>query len=337
MSRNNHRELPTNLYESKGYFRYRHPITKKWFHLGNNRETAIKEANQLNTILSHRSKKVEEILNSEESKNFGEFIEHFIKNILPHQNYAQKTIENYLHRITHIKNHLGHFSVEKINTKNLATFFSQYPPTQSNYYRAVLSIIFKHAIAEGFTDKNPASATLKKTVTKQRLRLTLNQFETIRNHAPDWLKNAMDLALITGQRREDIAKLKWTDIHDGFVWIQQHKTKNRIKINLSENLKALLIKCDKENEFVIGEIKGNSERITKEFAKAREKSGLKTNATFHEIRSLSGYLYKQAGIEKRDIQMLFGHSSEKMTEHYLEGYEEKWTEIMTTNTELIKR
>ncbi len=337
MSRNNHRELPTNLYESKGYFRYRHPVTKKWFHLGNNRETAIKEANQLNIILSYRSKKVEEILNSEQSKNFGEFIEYFIENILPFQNLAQETIKNYLQRIANIKKHLGHFSIEKINTKNLSEFFNQYPTNQSNYYRAVLSVIFKHAMAEGFTDKNPAAATLKKTVTKQRLRLPLEHFETIRSHAPEWLKNAMDLALITGQRRKDIAALKWTDIHDGFIWIQQHKTHNRIKINLSENLKVLLIKCSKENEFVIGEIKGNEDKITKAFAEAREKSGLKTNATFHEIRSLSGYLYEQAGIEKREIQMLFGHSSEKMTEHYLEGHEEKWTEIITTNTTLIKR
>jgi enterobacteria phage integrase len=146
----------------------------------------------------------------------------------------------------------------------------------------------------------------------------------------------MDLALMTGQRRKDIADLKWADIHDGFVWIQQHKTHNRIKINLSQELLILLTKCSKENEFVIGEIRGNEDKITKSFAGAREKSGLKTNATFHEIRSLSGYLYEQAGIEKREIQMLFGHSSEKMTEHYLEGHEEKWTEIRATDRILRK-
>jgi site-specific recombinase XerD len=114
-----------------------------------------------------------EILNSEQSKNFSEFIEYFIKNILPTQNLAQKTIQDYLQKIPHIKKDLGRFSVEKITTKHITDFLNHYPPTQSNYYRAVLSVIFKHAIAEGFTDKNPAAATLKKTVTKQRLRLPL--------------------------------------------------------------------------------------------------------------------------------------------------------------------
>ncbi len=51
----------------------------------------------------------------------------------------------------------------------------------------------------------------------------------------------MDFALTTAQRRDEIANLKWTDIHDGFLWIQQHKTKNRIKINLSEDIKSCAI------------------------------------------------------------------------------------------------
>jgi len=336
MGRKRIKDLPPNLYESKGYYKYKHPITKKWFHLGSNLEMATKETLQLNAIFLPRSENIKRIIESEQYKNFGEFVDYFTESILPNKNLAQKTIKDYLQKIPHIREHLGKKSIENITVKEIAEFLSKYPPTQSNYYRAVLSVIFKYAMAEGFTDKNPANLTLKKTIVKQRLRLSLKEFEIIKSHAPNWLKNTMDLALITGQRREDIAKLKWDNIHDGFIWIQQHKTKNRIKINLSEELKALLIKCCKENEFVIGEIKGNAERITKGFAEAREKSGLETTATFHEIRSLSAHLYEENGIDKKQIQMLLGHTTEKMTEHYLEGHGEKWTEITATDRILTK-
>ncbi|MEY3220285.1 MAG: hypothetical protein RIT27_1642, partial [Pseudomonadota bacterium] len=69
---------------------------------------------------------------------------------------------------------------------------------------------------------------------------------------------------------------------------------------------------------------------------AREKSGIETTATFHEIRALSAHLYEEAGIDKKHIQMLLGHTTEKMTEHYLEGHGEKWTEIMATDKILTK-
>ena len=135
--------LPNNLYEKKGYFNYKHPITKNWFYMGGDKEIAINE-----------------------------FIDYFMTDILPTKNLASKTIQDYLQKTVHIKEQLGHKSIEKIDTKDISEFLNKYPPTQSNYYRAVLSIIFKHVVAEGFTDKNPAASTIKKTMTKQRERLT---------------------------------------------------------------------------------------------------------------------------------------------------------------------
>ena len=336
MGRKRIKDLPPNLYESNGYYRYRHPITKKSFYIGNNKELALKEAEQINWLLMPKSELVQQIIDNPQDKNLATFIDYFKANILPTKKLAQKTTQDYLQKIVNIKEQLGNKSTDKITVKDISEFLNKYPPTQSNYYRAVLSIIFKHAIAEGLTKENPASSTLKKTVEIKRQRLTLDGFNTIKQHAPDWLQNAMELAIITGQRREDIAKLKWTDIHDGFMWIQQQKTKNRIKIILSEGLSTVLIKCRNESEFVIGKIRGNAERITKAFAEARQKSNLETTATFHEIRALSAHLCEEAGIDKKRIQMLLGHTTEKMTEHYLEGHGEKWTEIEATDRILTR-
>ncbi|MDE1465773.1 hypothetical protein [Spartinivicinus poritis] len=38
--------------------------------------------------------------------------------------------------------------------------------------------------------------------------------------------------------------------------------------------------------------------------------------TFHEIRSLGGYLYEKAGYGKSTIRRLMGHTEEYMTNYY---------------------
>ncbi|WP_347299292.1 tyrosine-type recombinase/integrase, partial [Clostridium perfringens] len=61
-------------------------------------------------------------------------------------------------------------------------------------------------------------------------------------------------------------------------------------------------------------------RLSKGFVKARNNSGIPLSEnppTFHEIRSLAGRMYeKEYG--KEFTQKLLGHTSEKMTQKYLD-------------------
>ncbi|CAM8390991.1 hypothetical protein ENINMM134B_08930 [Enterobacter intestinihominis] len=67
--------------------------------------------------------------------------------------------------------------------------------------------------------------------------------------------------------------------------------------------------------------------LTKGFVKARKLSGLEFSEhppSFHEIRSLSGRTY-EASRGKDFVQKLFGHTSKKMTEKYLDVREKVFT------------
>ncbi|ENL6658766.1 tyrosine-type recombinase/integrase [Klebsiella pneumoniae] len=69
--------------------------------------------------------------------------------------------------------------------------------------------------------------------------------------------------------------------------------------------------------------------LTKKFVTARKLSGLSCSdnpPTFHEIRSLSGRIYK-AAYGKEFAQKLFGHKSEKMTEMYLNKRQKEYVMI----------
>jgi len=241
MGRKRIKDLPPNLYENNGYYQYKHPISGKHFGLGKEKEIAIEEALQINYALKPLSERVQKIILNTDKKSqlFEEFIEYFKNELLPTRNLSDSMIKDYHRKLPHIITALGKKSFEKLNIQDIAQFLKQFPANQSNNYRSALKVIFQYAIAEGLTEKNLADATIKKTVTIKRQRLTLDGFSEIKKHAPDWLKNAMDLALITGQRRSDIVRLCWEDIHDEFIWIKQQKVEKwgtgQIKIPVTKN------------------------------------------------------------------------------------------------------
>ncbi|XUK74074.1 Integrase [Erwinia rhapontici] len=206
--------------------------------------------------------------------------------------------------------------------------------------RSVLSDIFREAIVEGHISNNPVTPTRTTTPTVSRERLELEQYIAIRESASTmapWVGLAMDLALLTGQRREDVAAMRFDDIDNSRLQVTQGKTGMMISFPLdleieSMNLKlgTIIDRCHlaSTTEFMISAgIRKNStggslhlDSLTKNFAEARIKSGLTFQSkppTFHEIRSLSGRLYeKEKG--KHFAQQLMGHKSEKMTDKYLD-------------------
>jgi len=76
-------------------------------------------------------------------------------------------------------------------------------------------------------------------------------------------------------------------------------------------------------------MKLTGDQLSKGFAKARDLAEVgkdsKYPPTFHELLSLGEYLRKEQGWTIKQIQILRGHSSEKMTQKYLDGQE--WTTV----------
>lgn len=146
----------------------------------------------------------------------------------------------------------------------------------------------------------------------------------------------MDLALVTGQRREDLTQMQFDHVVDGRLQVEQGKAGTLISLPLDLELKCVGLRlgtvidhCRRTSttDFLLSAgVRKNSpdgslppDGLTKKFVAARKASGLdfeENPPTFHEIRSLAGRLYeKERG---RDFaQKLLGHTSEKMTLKYL--------------------
>lgn len=168
-----------------------------------------------------------------------------------------------------------------------------------------------------------------------------SQIYTAAKSLPVWVTLAMDLAVVTGQRVGDLCRMKWEDIRDGYIYVEQEKTGSRLAIPVELHVESLRIFLDETLKKCKESLKGetiiastrceslSSGTISRYFMRARKASGLLFNGeppTFHELRSLSARLYEKQ-ISKEFAQHLLGHKSDSMASQYRNDRGREWDKI----------
>ena len=210
--------------------------------------------------------------------------------------------------------------------------------------------VFNYAVAKGLTPDNPAAATIPRKEKKKCKRHTMQGLLAIRAAAPQWLQNAIDIALITGQRREDIVTMKFEHIRDGYLYIIQDKTMRSsnagyLRIQITPQLREVIARCrdDIVSPFLIHRRPDRLDTrqrdakvhwtcieesyLSHKFQDARTLANPSPEQQpgFHEIRALVEHLYKRAGL---NAQQILGHASEKTTKNYDRDHHDiVWTEV----------
>ncbi|MGC3891239.1 phage integrase Arm DNA-binding domain-containing protein [Pseudomonas urmiensis] len=345
--------LPINLYfdARRGTYRYRRPTDGKWFQFGEDRGRAIDAASQLNTAFFRGGDLVAAVL-GETSVTVTEFLHTYEKDVLPPRELAKATLDLYAVRFKQIRAALGEKPIDQITIRMVAEFLEPLTARASNQARAILIDLFNHAAAKGLCPDNPAGNTIPKIEKKQRKRHTVEGLRAIREKSPRWLQNAIDLALITAQRRGDILDMKFEDAREGYLYVVQSKTEKAsdagwLKIKITDQLADVLARCrddilspylvhrrperKKKREGKDHWTKVDERFLTRAFKDARDAAGcyrdLKEEEMpgFHEVRALSLHLYKRAG---KDGQKIAGHTTEGMTRNYQKGHEDViWSEV----------
>lgn len=348
---------PDNLYPCKNGSKYRHPVTKKETWMGTDLDRAKDAARKLNAILANTGTSlVNAVLGLD--KTVANAIEVMRREDLPNRGWSPATAALNDYRINRILRDMGSKAVDQVSVKDIAEYLRVVTesPRARQQFRLVLVWIFACALQEGWIESNPVEQTRKVKAPRQRARLTLDGYKAVHAHAPAWLQVAMDLSLQTLLRREDIVSLRRReDIRDGFLFVIPSKTEGssgiRLKIPVTPPLQAVLDRAADGvvSPFIVHRLPERSrprelraadrthhtqvlpEQLTRAFADARDASkafeGIDNPPTFHEIRSLGGALYQDAGWTLQQVQALMGHASEAMTKHYLEGHEAPWVEV----------
>ena len=128
----------------------------------------------------------------------------------------------------------------------------------------------------------------------------------------------MDLALLTGQRPADVLKLKRTNIRDGALWVVQNKTGQRLSVEMTGELAAVIARINERPRQAISAwlIQDESAQPLTQFALRSRFDKARTLAKvafrFRDIRA-------KAATDTGDLahsQKLLGHENRDMTAHY---------------------
>jgi len=248
---------------------------------------------------------------------------------------CDKTKANRLTSLQYITTRFGDSIISNIRPHEISkAILELYKEKPQKAKRVLIEIkdCFAEALIYGWINRNPAIGVKIPPVRVVRKRLTLEQWWGMLKDSmietPPWVSRMLALALITGQRRSDLVKMRFSDIWDDALHIKQHKTGTLIALPLdltldaiSVSLRDLIEDCKSyttKGETLLRKHNGESlgdASLSARFEITREKAlgSIQHPPSLHECRSLSERLYRVQGI---NTMMLLGHKHQTMTDLY---------------------
>lgn len=236
---------------------------------------------------------------------------------------AARTQKDNLKELDRLRAVFGAVLIENIKPHHVRAYLDKRGQTakaRANREKALLSHVFNKAREWGYTDApNPCQGVKGFTEAGRDRYVTDAEFQAVHAKADATLRDAMDLALLTGQRPADVLKMKREHIRDGALFVAQNKTGakraieivgelaqvlERIAARKRERLSAFLIQDDNGRPLTLLALRGR-------FDKARKAAGVAFQ--FRDIRAKTA---SDTG-DLAHSQRLLGHKTRDMTEHYV--------------------
>lgn len=223
------------------------------------------------------------------------------------------------------------FAPAQVTTPICSQFLKTYAakPRTHNIYRNVLGQVLAFAAVEGLREDHNPIKNIPGKETRGRNRIVTDaEVITIKAAALKAARNGealvqmIDLAMLTGQRIGDLIGLRWQDVTDSGLIVQQGKTGERLLIGWSPALRAAIAACDRGQRIghVLKTQTGGPYRyagIRSAWDRACGRAGV-LDLNIHDLRGRAGVDSLLAhGIVS--AQEMLGHKGEAMTRHYTDG------------------
>lgn len=263
----------------------------------------------------------ESIKEDESSRLLSTVAQRYMREVFP-----QKSIQTQKDNAKELANLLkvfGHMPIDQIQPMHIREYLDirgQTAKVRANREKALFSHIFNKAREWGYTNaQNPCQGVKGFKEAGRDRYVTDEEFERVKLHAHSTVVNAMELALLIGQRPADVLKIRKADLRDGALWIVQNKTNARLGIEvtgaLADLVERLLAASDTaHSSFLISDT--NGQPLTYAMLRGRFKKACELAEVSFQFRDIRA----KAATDTNDLahsQKLLGHKNRDMTEHYV--------------------
>ncbi len=260
---------------------------------------------------------------------------------------AEKYVENYKHQRsfyrskTHfIDTLIEHFSGRLLSTityydcekfltdrKNTLTKSGKLRTASTlNKEVGTLRHMLRKAVSWGMLERSPfeKGETLHLKENNRRLRyLSTEEIEALLRECPSYLRDIVEVDLLTGMRRGELLPLMWSQIAGDFIYLHETKTDEARQIPITQDLEAAFKRIRQrqwakglKSEYVFCDDQGKPfQEVKRSFASACKRAGI-VDFRFHDLRHSFASHYVMRGGSIKGLQKILGHKDIHMTMRY---------------------
>jgi len=219
--------------------------------------------------------------------------------------------------------------IQPIHVRQYLRIRSKKAKVRANREKALLSHIWNFARENGYTNlANPCAGVRGNKETGREVYIEDDVFAKVYEQASAPVRDAMDVAYLTGQRVADTLKIDERDIRDGVIHIRQNKTEAKRRIEMGPELvrvldriaarKAGLVVRSTKLIVSLGGQAFTYGMLRYGFDDAREKAGIpKKEFQMRDLRAKAGTDKAEDSGDILKARDQLGHTTVTMTEQYI--------------------
>lgn len=297
-----------------------HKKGKTWYHVSGSKPRVWRKLSTDRAEALRLWAQLEGVKEDDGSRTFAVVANRYVREVYPTK--AVRTRKDNDKELAQLLRVFGHMPIDAILPMHLREYMDirgQTAKVRANREKALFSHVFNKAREWGYTAaQNPCQGVKGFREVGRDRYVTDDEFARVKAHAHYTVADAMDLALLTGQRPADVLKIKRSDIKDGALWVVQNKTRARIGIEVTGELAMLVQRIASRpsalSSYLIHDEDGqplSQYALRSRFDKARRGAGV----TF-QFRDLRAKTATDTG-DLAHSQKLLAHKNREMTEHYV--------------------
>jgi integrase len=251
-----------------------------------------------------------------DAETFGAIIERYLPR--KQREMRPKSFQETERHLRHYAKPLHSLPLAEINRRTIAKLLGVIEENgfvTRNRCRSSLSAFFAWCVSEGLLDLNPVQGTAKAQENRGRERvLSEAEIATLwRGLGDGRFADVVRLLLLTGQRRNEIGKLRWDeiDIDRGMIMLPASRTKNgrAHELPLSHQALAMIQRQPQRNSmpFLFSDIEG-----FRNWDKARSRLDARLGIaswTLHDLRRTAATQMAELGVLPHVIEAVLNHVS----------------------------